>query len=128
MILIVSEDNDQSTVDVIKWLVYTKKEFFRINPNDRVNVCQYNGEGFIIKVNNYFTINTADISAFWYRRGFIFLPHQYPNDKFDSIANFHVAIKSEIQTLRDLLHYNLKQRKSIGSSFESSKEVWSRHS
>ncbi|MDR2836176.1 MAG: hypothetical protein LBV69_08305 [Bacteroidales bacterium] len=50
MILILSEDHDQSTNDIIDWLIFYKKEFVRINLSDK---CE------IIKVNNT-TINFTD--------------------------------------------------------------------
>lgn len=38
MILIISEEDDFSTNDVIAWLIYTKKAWIRINSNDVVTI------------------------------------------------------------------------------------------
>jgi len=70
MILIISQDFDPTTDSVIEWISYYNYPFFRLNPNDMVNL-----NIFIDIENKYFEIKTdqnivcsKEISCVWYRR------------------------------------------------------------
>lgn len=68
MVLILSEEQDETTNDVIDWLWHHGKEVVRINREDDVQIDEIDTEKFIIRVGDIF-IDSRQISSFWYRRG-----------------------------------------------------------
>jgi hypothetical protein len=75
MILILSNELDPNTSDVINWLNYQGTKWFRINETDKVeliNIVMNNKErdGASILINNIHRIELNGIAAYWYRRGY----------------------------------------------------------
>lgn len=69
MILIISNNNDQSTVKVIDWLLFKKAEYLLITPNDVIELVTVSISGeFVFKKDNII-YNSQNISSVWYRRG-----------------------------------------------------------
>jgi hypothetical protein len=80
MLLIISEDEDLTTSEVINWLQYQKTKFVRINSKTKVEL-----ESFALKDDKIFwslrifkadsksafTLTSDEISAYWYRRGYL---------------------------------------------------------
>lgn len=82
MILIMSDENDVSTNHVINWLLHLKIPYFRINDTSSVYVdylTTRNGElDFKLSITSPYlvkpyTIFANNITAYWYRRGFLVL-------------------------------------------------------
>lgn len=67
MILIISQEYEPSTEDVIDWIHYLKGKFKRINGNDLI------GESYELKLDNnsiaFDSSSTRNANIIWYRRG-----------------------------------------------------------
>jgi len=79
MILIISDQHDKTTNNVIYWLLYFKINFYRINDTTKIEISKFSfGLNFVdIKIlltnessNENEEINYNDIKCVWYRRGF----------------------------------------------------------
>ena len=68
MVLIQSINEDQSTNDVIKWLIHFKQKFLRLNDVASIAAFKYVNDNFIITVNNK-EIDFSKVDFYWYRRG-----------------------------------------------------------
>jgi hypothetical protein len=68
MILIISEQIDCSTDDVIDWLRYLNCNFIRINAEDFVEKIVINDEHIELQMDSKH-IDFDNINAFWHRRG-----------------------------------------------------------
>jgi len=70
MVLIISQDNDYSTLEVIKWLKHFKVKYIRINSDDQVHIQEWDlqKKSFIFKIEDA-SVNLDSISYIWYRRG-----------------------------------------------------------
>lgn len=113
MILIVSNNNEKSTSDVIEWLLYYRVEFERINETNQIDINYNNKDNIIIKSNSK-TIKFKDIKSFWYRRGrFHSINKIYQNvDKY--IANHELG---EWNKVNELLMLFLQMKNGIGDFF-----------
>ncbi|MCB9355610.1 MAG: hypothetical protein H6575_13660 [Lewinellaceae bacterium] len=74
MILIVSENEDHSTSQVIQWLIYYKAKFVRVNKGDTltlqgVHISNNKVCRFVFLSKERGKIDLGDITAIWYRRG-----------------------------------------------------------
>lgn len=109
MILILSESSDLSTNNVIEWLEFFKKRWFRINSYDEVKL-KYLGKDIILEVNKI-SIKLSKIEGFWYRRGFIYLKGL----NHTNIKEFDDLQKDEISSILEFIFYKLKKIKHINS-------------
>ena len=72
MILVVSDNDDKSTNEVIDWLIYYNANFIRINDADsiKLNALTLEDKTEIISFNVFNdNVNLSDISCAWFRRG-----------------------------------------------------------
>ncbi|MDR2011402.1 MAG: grasp-with-spasm system ATP-grasp peptide maturase [Bacteroidales bacterium] len=110
MILIITNNEDASTNDVIDWLDFYDADFFRINASDI-----FNYKNFCIYIDNYDDtkiiinnreINLKEINSIWYRRwGYSF------NKEYNDIQ-----ISSSLQTeFKDISNYLFRLFKNIPS-------------
>jgi ATP-GRASP peptide maturase of grasp-with-spasm system len=119
LIVIVSEDYDQSTASVIEWLLSLGAEFVRINTDlhivaEAVDIAD--ASQTVIRVGDK-RIPLEDIKSIWFRRGnfnlrFPDLP--IPEDfifKNDLLRNVY----SELLTTRDYINYKLLNRTVLGN-------------
>lgn len=83
MIIINSNDTDQSTNDIIDWLKYSGADFKRINFSDQLlvkNLELNEGLKFDLEfTDNGEVIKLSDINFFWYRRGDLDYSFQSPS-------------------------------------------------
>lgn len=73
MILILSNEKDESTNHVIRWLEHYEKKYIRINENAEIKLLKIDLPNVIIEVrhnNKCDVINFAKITSYWYRRGY----------------------------------------------------------
>jgi len=106
MILILSEENDHSTNDVIDWLLLWKYDFLRINESDVISIkeIKINQRGYNIffKINESVeTYSIQQFTSYWYRRGDIVL-------KLTESDNIN-EISLKINTYLNKENYKLKQ-------------------
>lgn len=109
MILILSEDNDISTVKVIDWMISLNIEFVRINVQD---IIELEFEGNDIKFKTKFrTFYLSKITGFWFRRGYLSINNNFKTEipQFDSLQ------KNEFQKLLEYMYYKLNIIRHINS-------------
>lgn len=86
MILIISENNDYSTSEVIQWIIYYKVEFIRLNIENKFyikNIYIDSNSIKIVLIDEFGRILDFDtITSIWYRRGFINLNYLKNKDFF----------------------------------------------
>jgi ATP-GRASP peptide maturase of grasp-with-spasm system len=107
-VLIISRNDDHSTSEVIKWLIYYKKKFIRINENDSIKIIRLDSENFIFLFKGVvYDIN--EFSSIWYRRSDI---------SFD--INFSSKyLEEELKYLKKYIHYHFGKRKSLNNFLRS---------
>lgn len=126
MILIVSEEVDFSTSEVIDWLMYFEQPFIRVNLSDSIvinNVIiddNFVDFSFTVKrANSHLNdvdVKYSQVSGFWYRRGG--LRHFYDKiligDHF-ILNDFNNLLEREFSAITSFISWLLIQKHSIGS-------------
>lgn len=129
MILIITNQTDISTCDVIDWISYFKKPFIRLNKEDRINLLEVDLQSsdpnltsdFMIKCNINGNIKLSEVKAYWYRKGG--LPRYKYTEDSEAIFKSRAVAKEvrsnlicEVNSLYEYLHFLLDQVKiKIGS-------------
>lgn len=81
IILILSNQDDRSTDDVISWLNYFDKKFLFLNEVNKINCLKvFSNKNIFYQINN---INIPKNSSFWYRRNNFELNDCITNQYFD---------------------------------------------
>ena len=102
MILIISDNDDQSTNDVIDWLIFKGKDFCRINRTDvfELEHVEFNGKksDFVINtLDKKNSLNFKNLSSYWYRRGYLnikFTGIRQSSSKLDDNNFFYNALNN----------------------------------
>ncbi|AZI55203.1 grasp-with-spasm system ATP-grasp peptide maturase [Epilithonimonas vandammei] len=85
MILIISKDNEITTTEVIKWLVYYNKDFIRVNEDELFEIKMTSGKLKLESNKSNFFLD--EITSVWYRRGAI----KFKRIEYDNKAvNIHM--------------------------------------
>ncbi|MBP6755028.1 MAG: grasp-with-spasm system ATP-grasp peptide maturase [Bacteroidia bacterium] len=110
MVLIISRNNDFSTSEVIKWLVYLKRNYIRINEDTVLDVLKLDEKKLIFRVDgNIYDID--DFESLWYRRSdfnFSFTSKlEYLNNEEKFVKSFIHEILSKKKDLKNLNNFNL---------------------
>jgi hypothetical protein len=76
MILIISDEDDYSTNDVIDWLIVNRKYFCRINRTDTFELKYLSNVGeksdfVIVSSDKKIRMKLTDLTSYWYRRGYL---------------------------------------------------------
>ena len=125
MVLIISEETDNSTWEVIKWLIFQEKKFYRINDSDKIRIenisLSSSGElDYTLIVNNNDVIKFSEISSVWYRRGALILNYNLPDFELPFLNNVNFILSQESNSFVIFLHYTLKIYKTgIGFFFDN---------
>jgi len=119
MILILSNEDEFTTDEVIEWLLYLRKPFLRISANDTIEIMEISLKNkvidFILKINGSSIIKFSEISSFWYRRSFINI--NFTKLESNEINNqVNEFLQNEILVITRFLHIMLSDvnKKSIG--------------
>ncbi len=113
IVLILSVEEDQSTMNVIEWLVLMNQPFVLLHPDDLINF-SFNNKKYYIEVNNR-KLNLDDIKSFWYRRGFITLKKiQNTKKELDWI------VLDENKSILDFLYFLLENKLHINKRSDNS--------
>lgn len=124
MILILSENKDQTTNDVIDWILYYKHDFVRINDSNECSVASINlnncSSDITLTVQNR-EIKFSNISSYWYRRGnfTIKLPSLSFNNDLILKDKIKLNLWHKIRSLSSYFHYILKDKNGLGSFFDN---------
>ena len=113
MILIFSNNQEETTNEVIKWLIYLDKKFIRINESEIFEIEIKSRKIFLKSPRNSFFID--DITSVWYRRGSLnFKRLTFKN----SVINLHMQ---EVQYwLEDYVHKTLESKRHINKQSKGS--------
>ncbi|MCZ8022448.1 MAG: grasp-with-spasm system ATP-grasp peptide maturase [Chryseotalea sp.] len=116
MILILSEDRDETTSSVIDWLHKFKAPYIRINQEDTVAVNFCTPGSFELLINEEVLIHSKSITSFWYRRGFFasFKGHFSGNDTY-LLSSIRNHLSAELIALNDFLFFLLKGIPGLGN-------------
>ncbi|WP_294214585.1 grasp-with-spasm system ATP-grasp peptide maturase [uncultured Chryseobacterium sp.] len=118
MILIVSENNERTTTEIIRWLISLGKDFIRVHEDEIFEIKTVERRIYIESQRNCFFID--DITSVWYRRGGLnFKRIQYINNT----VNIHM---NEYQHwLEDYVRNALENKKHINkeSNFHINKLI-----
>ena len=124
MILIISEELDASTNKVLDWTLDTS-ELIRVNKNDlKIVAINYQEEEVLFEFKEKI-VSSRDVSAFWYRRGYIDYDYHinaddsvlgghiyyHLNDEWNEIIRFFTEIFSNNNETKSLGVYQVKDRK-----------------
>jgi ATP-GRASP peptide maturase of grasp-with-spasm system len=110
MILILSEEQDQSTNNVIDWLIYYKKDFFRINYEDFVTKIYLDKNNITL----YFEDKIFDfnkITSFWQRKGLINYVKLRNLGNLNNVQKQHLI--NEWKIIDDYINFKLSKKKGI---------------
>lgn len=106
MILIISDNNDISTTDVIKWLIVLEKKFIRIHEDEIFEIKIIKKRFFLESSSNRFFLD--DISSVWYRRGGLnFKRIRYKNNSININMNetqhwLEDYVKKKLETIKHI--------------------------
>ncbi|WP_395045247.1 grasp-with-spasm system ATP-grasp peptide maturase [Flavobacterium sp.] len=114
MILILSEEDDSSTTDVLQWLNTLNKKWFRINETDKIEL-EFIGDDIVFKMNSS-SFLLSEIKSFWYRRGYF----NVTGFEKTHIEQIDMLRNEEIRTFIQFLHYRLYKIKHLNSFKNSS--------
>lgn len=88
MILIISDNNERTTTEIIRWLITLKKEFIRINDDEIFEIKTRSKRIYLESKKNRFFID--EIHSVWYRRGGLrFVRNKYNDPTIDIHMNEH---------------------------------------
>ncbi|WP_449401466.1 grasp-with-spasm system ATP-grasp peptide maturase [Chryseobacterium wanjuense] len=112
MILIISNNNDRTTTEVIKWLSLMKKKFIRIHEDETFDIKVDKKRIYLESQRNKFYLDK--ITSVWYRRGGLKFKHLiYNNPSIDIHMN-------EVQHwLEDYVRKTLENKKHINKESNS---------
>ncbi len=130
MILIISDNDDNSTNDVIDWLIYKNIAFCRINRTDAFDlnyVILENGkyDFEIISVDKKIKIKLSELTGYWYRRGYLNLhfknvlqtsKYEYENNLFYQALNNYLTEENKI--IVDCIYELLQKLQGFGKFYE----------
>ncbi len=127
MILIVTETSENSTDEVIEWVRSYNKRVVRVNFEDEIKIksVKYLNKKAVVAfmLNTGETINSDEITSYWYRRGDFSLPvsNNYETNIRNPELNRLVInnLYKEILTIRDLLYYIFQNKTSSIGNFYS---------
>lgn len=124
MVLILSDDLDYSTTQVMNWLSAWSVKILRINPSDKIFVERIkignNGNSNIVLRSKNVRFNLNDIDAYWYRRGSLTIDTLIVEATPEILKKISGHLNEELATLSTYIHFILLGKKSIGSFLTSS--------
>lgn len=119
MILIVSEITDDSTSEVIDWLLRFNQKFIRINENDRIEIeaVDINDKPEIVLTIKDEKISTNNINSYWFRRGGFYSKLNINISNIDEGVRDTVKkhLNNELATLTTYLYHFIEQKHHLGN-------------
>ena len=109
MILILSENGDFSTLQVIQWLNILKKNWIRVNVNDNIDFELIGDDVKFITDDRMFYL--SEINSVWFRRGFFSFKFKF-SSSIDHIDEF---LKIEYRKIIEYIYYRLSEKKAINN-------------
>jgi ATP-GRASP peptide maturase of grasp-with-spasm system len=135
MILILSDEDENSTLLVIDWLLHLRIPYIRLNDTSLIDVLNIKSEkektSFALRISDpswstsVREIHSDEITGFWYRRGFLNIDENRlePGKSTDKIVYIKESInkhlKNENSKIFQFLNHYFQTVKHIGSFFEN---------
>lgn len=118
MILIITENTDSTSTEVIKWLNLLKKNYIRVHEDEVFEIKIFEKKIFLESYRNTFFLD--DITSVWYRRGgLIFKRNIYEN------PNVNLHMKENQYWLEDYVMKTLESKRHINRQTNSSvNKLW----
>ena len=125
-VLILSEQNDYSTSEVLDWIRYFGGNTIRISKETDIQFIEI--DPFTNKTATYTLfingkiLRSKDIFSYWYRRGDLQLKNKKPdfkdlNDQIQTELNYH--LDAEFHVLEQMIHFINEKKRSIGSFYNA---------
>lgn len=123
-ILILSDEDDSTTDDVLDWLDYFNAKYIRINGSNEINFYDLKLD---FKTNNFRliflneVINSNNIISYWYRRGHLNFKVDYLDKSTHNSLNIaaNSSINREYFDLSNYIYDFLERKHGIGSFHEN---------
>ncbi|MDN3694641.1 grasp-with-spasm system ATP-grasp peptide maturase [Chryseobacterium tructae] len=112
MILIISQNQETTTTEVIKWLIKMKKKFIRVHEDEVFKIKTRNGRIYIESYRNCFFIDA--ITSVWYRRGGLKFDRLHYNNK-----SINLNMDEYQYWLEDYVRKTIESKKSINKESTS---------
>ncbi|AZA92515.1 ATP-GRASP peptide maturase, grasp-with-spasm system [Chryseobacterium nakagawai] len=106
MILIISQNNEITTTEVIRYLVIMKKKFIRINEDEIFEIRTQKKRIFLQSLNNHFFLD--EINSVWYRRGRL----NFKRLKYTNVS-INLDMNETQHWLEDYVRMTLESKKHI---------------
>ena len=124
MVLIKSIQNEQTTCDVIDWLLYYGNTVIRINEDEKITDLQFsidskNKINCIVTFGNR-KINLSNVSSFWFRKGEIDIDIVIHSNSAATqlLKEINEHLSEECICIKQFLHFLLKNKKNLGSYYK----------
>jgi hypothetical protein len=120
MLLILSSEHDQSTFDIVDWLLFYKAPYILINEAEvKINEIRIPENDIILEAKNNinnetFQFNVNDLTGFWYRRGRIRLCHLIEQSQNEIVLKLNKFIENELISLETYLYNHLEKLHGFG--------------
>jgi ATP-GRASP peptide maturase of grasp-with-spasm system len=123
MILIISNELDRSTDNVINWVNYFGYKFIRLNSNDtiiNIEIEINNKISFKLETQNQ-TIKSEDIKAVWYRKNGLIFDFNFYTGKFkkENRLKLNQFTKRELRIINEFIRKTFKEKPILGKSITS---------
>ena len=126
MILIITNNNEPTTNEVIKWLISTGKSFLRIHEDEIFNIKVNNKRVYLESNEKSFYLD--EIVSVWYRRGalrFDRVQYNHPSINQHMIETQYWLEDYVLKTLESKKHINKQSRRSVNKLWvlDKAKEI-----
>lgn len=124
IVIIISEENDFSTDEVIEWLLSFGNIVYRLNVEDTIKLIgiDLQKEEISLSTTNHgdITISSKLIKSVWYRRGDLSIRYSKPSiqDEFMFLFNpIMEMVREEVNVMKELIYNLLTRGQSIGNFY-----------
>ena len=123
-VLIVSQDGDDSTSIVIKWVLRLGGKVFRTGNQNNISAIEIENVNkefdIIFTVNKINEIKLSQIKSFWYRKSELNLLSDFKlalSNDYQEISDeyYNYLINEELKALRDFVIFSLERKKFLGN-------------
>ncbi len=125
MILILSDEDDFSTNEVIDWLLYYEQNVFRLNRTDHIRIQDLSidsesGINFTLIINHKISVKSSEIRSYWYRRGFLKKDLTFVrSEKQDLDRQMNRFLEKETDSTYELLYRLLRKKHGFNNIHEN---------
>ncbi len=122
MVIIITDQYDVSTCDVLDWLNYYQIESIVVTNTNQVSIYKIENDGHFTLEINQKKINTKKIKGIWYRRGnlgFEEIKFHREDDEFKVLPLLSNYLNIEFRRIINYFHFKFFQLNHIGNYLKS---------